>query len=42
MTCKYDTSRIEAELGYFPQWEMPRGMIETINIVRKENGLGTV
>jgi UDP-glucose 4-epimerase len=42
MTCKYDTSRIEAELGYYPQWEMPRGMIETINIVRRENALEAV
>jgi UDP-glucose 4-epimerase len=42
MTCKYDTSRIEEELGFFPQWTMPRGIKETINIVRRSNGLPAV
>lgn len=42
MTCKYDTSRIEEELGFFPQWTMPQGMIATINHVRREHGLPLV
>jgi nucleoside-diphosphate-sugar epimerase len=42
MTCKYDTSRIEEELGYFPQWTMPQGMKETINVVRREHGLPAI
>jgi nucleoside-diphosphate-sugar epimerase len=42
MTCKYDTSRIEEELGFYPQWTMKKGMVETVNIVRRENGLPEV
>lgn len=42
MTCKYDTKRIEEELGFYPQWTMPQGIKETINIVRRENGLPEV
>ncbi|MDD5338669.1 MAG: NAD(P)-dependent oxidoreductase [Dehalococcoidales bacterium] len=39
MTCKYDTSRIEEELGFYPEWDMERGIKATINNVRQENGL---
>jgi UDP-glucose 4-epimerase len=39
MTCKYDTSLIEEELGYRPQWTMKKGIKETINTVRQEHGL---
>jgi nucleoside-diphosphate-sugar epimerase len=42
MTCKYDTRHIEEELGFFPEWTMPQGIKETINIVRRENGLPEV
>jgi nucleoside-diphosphate-sugar epimerase len=42
MTCKYDTGRIEEELGFFPQWTMTRGIKETIDIVRRANGLPAV
>jgi UDP-glucose 4-epimerase len=42
MTCKYDTKRIEEELGFYPQWTMKQGIKETINIVRRENGLPEV
>jgi UDP-glucose 4-epimerase len=42
MTCKYDTTRIEQELGFFPQWTMPQGMIATINTVRRQAGLPVV
>ena len=42
MTCKYDTTRIESELGFYPQWEMREGMIATINTVRKQHGLPLV
>ena len=39
MTCKYDTTRIEEELGFHTQWSMKQGIKETINMVRKEAGL---
>jgi nucleoside-diphosphate-sugar epimerase len=39
MTCKYDTSRIEEEIGYYPKWTMPDGIKATINTVRRINGL---
>jgi UDP-glucose 4-epimerase len=39
MTCKYDTSLIEEELGYRPQWTMKQGIRETVNMVRQEHGL---
>ncbi len=42
MTCKYDTKRIEEELGFYPRWTMEKGMIETINIIRREHGLPEV
>lgn len=42
MTCKYDTARIEEELGFYPKWTMPDGMISTINTVRRVNGLPPV
>jgi UDP-glucose 4-epimerase len=42
MTCKYDTSRIEEELGFHTEWSMKQGMKETINQVRKEQGLPPV
>ena len=42
MTCKYDTTRIEEDLGFYPTWTMPRGVKETINVVRRVNGLPDV
>jgi UDP-glucose 4-epimerase len=42
MTCKYDTTRIEEELGFFPEWTMPQGIKETINTVRRQTGLSIV
>jgi len=42
MTCKYDTARIEEELVFYPAWTMPRGIKETINVVRRVNGLPAV
>jgi len=42
MTCKYDTSRIEQELGFFPGWTMKQGIRETINNVRAEQGFPLV
>lgn len=42
MTCKYDTSLIEEELGYRSQWSMKQGIRETINLVRHEHGLPPV
>jgi nucleoside-diphosphate-sugar epimerase len=42
MTCKYDTSKIEEELGFSLQWSMKEGIKETINMVRKEKGLPLV
>jgi UDP-glucose 4-epimerase len=42
MTCKYDTTRIEEELGFHTQWSMKQGVKETINLVRREQGLPPV
>jgi len=42
MTCKYDTSHIEEELGFHLQWTMKEGIRETINQVRGERGLHPV
>jgi UDP-glucose 4-epimerase len=42
MTCKYDTTRIEEELGFHLQWTMQQGVRETINIVRQEHGFKPV
>jgi UDP-glucose 4-epimerase len=42
MTCKYDTRRIEEELGFFPQWKMRDGIKATIDVVRRANGLAPV
>ncbi|MBN1189905.1 MAG: NAD(P)-dependent oxidoreductase [Dehalococcoidales bacterium] len=42
MTCKYDTARIEDELGFSTRWNMKQGIKETINMVRKEQGLPQV
>ncbi len=42
MTCKYDMSRIEEELGFQLQWSMKEGIKETINLVRRESNLPPV
>jgi UDP-glucose 4-epimerase len=42
MTCKYDMSAIEEELGFKMQWSMQAGIKETINMIRKEKGLSLV
>ncbi len=39
---KFDTTLIEEEVGYSPQWSMERGIRETINSIRRENGLHAV
>ena len=39
---KFDTSLIEEEIGYRPQWSMERGIKETINTIRKEHGLSLI
>jgi nucleoside-diphosphate-sugar epimerase len=39
MTCKYDMTRIQEELGFSLQWTMKQGIKDTINLVRKEKGL---
>ena len=39
---KLDTSRIEQEVGYRPDWSMERGIKKTVNRVRKQNGLPPV
>jgi UDP-glucose 4-epimerase len=39
MTCKYDMSRIEEELGFKLQWNMKQGIKETINMTRRDKGL---
>jgi nucleoside-diphosphate-sugar epimerase len=42
MTCKYDTSVIEAELGFHSRWTVKQGIRETANAVRKEHSLPPV
>ena len=42
MTCKYDMTAIELELGFHPEWTMKQGIKETINLIRKEKGLPAV
>jgi nucleoside-diphosphate-sugar epimerase len=42
MTCKYDMTNIEEELGFQLQWTMKQGIKETINLVRREHGLPEV
>jgi UDP-glucose 4-epimerase len=42
MTCKYDMSRIEQELGFQLHWDMRSGIKETINQLRREHKLSPV
>lgn len=42
MTCKYDMTAIEEELGFRLQWTMKQGIKETINMIRKDKGLPPV
>jgi len=42
MTCKYDTTRIEEELGFHLEWTMKEGIKDTINQVRKDKGLNPI
>jgi nucleoside-diphosphate-sugar epimerase len=42
MTCKYDMTSIEEELGFRLQWTMKQGIKETINMIRRESGLPAV
>ncbi len=42
MACKYDTGRIEEELGFYTRWNMKQGIRETINMTRREQGLPPV
>lgn len=39
---KFDTTPIEIEIGYYPEWSMERGLKETINLVRFEHGLSAI
>jgi len=39
---KFDTTLVEEEIGYSPQWTMERGIKETINNLRREHGLPPV
>jgi UDP-glucose 4-epimerase len=42
MTCKYDMTRIQEELGFHLEWTMKQGIKDTINLVRREKGLSPV
>jgi len=42
MTCKYDTSAIEKELGFYAKWTAKEAIRETANMVRQEHGLPPV
>lgn len=37
-----ETNLIENDIGYKPKWTMEKGIKETINITRKENGLNLI
>ena len=39
---EFDSTPIEEEIGYRPEWTLERGIKETINSVRIENGLDPV
>jgi len=36
---KLDTTPIETEIGYYPQWTMEQGIKEVINLTRQQHGL---
>jgi nucleoside-diphosphate-sugar epimerase len=42
MTCKYDMTRIEEELGFHLLWNMKEGIRETINLIRRERAMPTI
>jgi nucleoside-diphosphate-sugar epimerase len=42
MTCKYDMTAIEEELGFRLQWTMKQGIKETINMIRRDKSLAEV
>jgi len=42
MTCKYDMTRIEEELGFQTKWTMTQVIRETINLIRRAKGLPEV
>ncbi len=42
MTCKYDMSKIEQELGFHLRWNMRAGVKETINLLRAERGMSVI
>jgi nucleoside-diphosphate-sugar epimerase len=42
MTCKYDMTNIEKELGFHLQWTMKQGIKETINMIRTDKGIPEV
>jgi nucleoside-diphosphate-sugar epimerase len=42
VTCKYDTRPTVEDFGFQSQWTMKQGIKDTLNAVRKENGLPPV
>lgn len=42
LSYRYDTTRLEEEVGFKIEWTMERGVKELINVVRREHGLPTV
>ena len=42
VTCKYDTRLTEDELGFRSEWTMRQGIKDTVNTVRREQGLPEV
>jgi len=39
LSCKLDDSLLQSEIGFTPQYPMERGILETMNFVRRQAGL---
>ena len=39
MTCKYDMTAFDRDIGYTPRWTLREGLRDTMNLVRAEAGL---
>ena len=42
LTWKYDVSRIQNEVGFYPEYNMEQGIKETMNFIRRKNNLPLV
>jgi len=42
LSWKFDTTPLEKEIGYHPQWPIEQGIKEIINVTRRKHGLSAV